>query len=175
MSSELLAIVEVDRAERVACQAADCGHSVYRRIHVVRHDGTLGVYGSDCFARLFSGLVNHEPRYGGGAGRDLTAEERRMLVENTARLIAQFEVEQQQALEQARLRREQAELLERAAAERAERAKEDADRRHAPTAAELASVEAEAKRMVRSKHDVDPDLPGWRGLVLKYQRELLGR
>jgi hypothetical protein len=175
MSSELLAIVEVDRVDRVACQAAGCGHSVYRRIHVVRHDGTLGVYGSDCFARLFSGLVNHEPRYGGGAGRDLTAEERRMLVENTARLIAQFEVEQQQALEQARLRRAQAEVLERAAAERAERAKADADRRRAPTAAELASVEEEAKRMVRAEYDVDPNLPGWRGLVLTYQRKLLGR
>lgn len=42
-AAELLAIVEVDKADRVVCQADGCGHSVYRRIHVVRHDGRLGV------------------------------------------------------------------------------------------------------------------------------------
>ena len=45
---ELLAIVDVDQAIRVVCQAESCGHGVYRRIHVVRcEDSKVRVYGSD--------------------------------------------------------------------------------------------------------------------------------
>lgn len=91
MSAELLAIVEVDKADRVACQAEGCGHGVYKRIHVVRHDGKVGVYGSDCFDKLFgSRMPNAKPRYGGGDGRELTPDERLMLVESTERLLAQW-------------------------------------------------------------------------------------
>lgn len=43
-SGTLLAVVGVEKANRVVCQAPGCGHGVYRRIHVVRHDNsTLGV------------------------------------------------------------------------------------------------------------------------------------
>lgn len=56
-SPELFAIVEVDQADRVVCQAPGCGHSVYKRIHVVRQYGQTSVYGSDCFARLFADIV----------------------------------------------------------------------------------------------------------------------
>lgn len=63
MEGELLAVVEVDKADRVVCQAAGCGHGVYRRIHLVRHgDGSLEVYGSDCFGRLFGHLANSSKR-----------------------------------------------------------------------------------------------------------------
>jgi hypothetical protein len=96
MGGQLLAVVEVDKAERVVCQAEGCGHGVFRRIHIVRHaDGSLGVYGSDCFGKLFGQLANKAPQYGSGEGRELTAEERLMLAENTERLIAQFESEHQ--------------------------------------------------------------------------------
>lgn len=44
-----------------------------------------------------------------------------------------------------------------------------------PTAAELASVETEAKELVRARYGVDPDAPGWRGLVVACQRELLAK
>lgn len=98
-----------------------------------------------------------------------------MLVENTERLLAQFETEHQQLLGAARLRREQQEKVERAAAERAERARQEAERRRPPTEAELAPYEAEAKRMVREKYGVDPNAPGWKGLVITFQRQLLGR
>ncbi len=175
--AQLLAIVEVDKAERVVCQALGCGHSVYRRIHVVRQAGRLGVYGSDCFGRLFQGLVpSTAPSYGTSEGRELTPEERRLLSENTERLIAQFEAEHRQQLEQACLRRGQQELLEGVAAARAEEARLEAERRRPPTEAEIASVEQQAKAIVREKYGVDnPDAPGWRGLVLKHARELLGR
>lgn len=153
MSAQLLAVVGVDEADRVVCQAEGCGHGVYRRIHVVRHDdGSLGVYGSGCFQRLFGRLVKKSPRYGGGEGRELTAEERQMLAGNTERLIAQFETEHQALLEQARLRREQQEKVEQAARERLERLRAERERRRTPTTptpAEIASVEREARAIVR--------------------------
>ncbi len=175
---ELLAIVEVDQVDRVVCQAEGCGHGVYRRIHVVRcEDAKVRVYGSDCFGRLFHGLIaNAPPRYGSGDGRQLTDEERAMLVANTDRLVAQFEAEHQAVLEKLRLREEERRRIAQAAAERAEAARREAERRRPPTAAELATVEAQAKAIVREKYGVDnPDAPGWRGLVLKHARELLGK
>lgn len=176
MSGQLLAVIGVEKADRVVCQAVGCGHGVYRRIHVVRHDdGKLGVYGSDCFDHLFGHLVKNSPRYSTGEGRELTSEERQMLAENTERLIAQFETEHQALLEQARLRREQQEKAEQAARERAERLRAEEERRRPPTPAEIASVEREAKAIVRQKFSVDPDAPGWRGLVLAEVRKLLGR
>lgn len=176
MNGQLLAVVGVEKADRVVCQAEGCGHGVYRRIHVVRHDdGSLGVYGSDCVSRLFGHLVESFPRYGSGEGRELTAEERQMLAENTERLIVQFEAEHQVLLEQARLRREQQAKVEQAARERAERLRAEAERRRPPTPTEIASVEAQAKAIVRQKFDVDPNAPGWRGLVLAEAHKLLGR
>lgn len=199
--AELIAIVEVDRANRVQCQAPGCGHGVYRRIHVVRNGGALGVYGSDCFGRLFAHLEKEAPRYGGGTGRELTPEERRMLVENTARLIELFEAEHQLALEEARRREEQqrkeqqrledeARAQQRAAAELAATQRDLFDqkerallqtlnvipqRRGPPTPQELASVEVQAKDIVRAKFNVDPNAPGWRGLVVAEAWKLLGR
>lgn len=173
----LLAIVEVDQADRVVCQAEGCGHGVYRRIHVVRcDDSKLRVYGSDCFGRLFNGLMpDARPRYGRGDGRHLTDEERLLLVWNTERLVAQFEAEHRVVLEQQRLGEEQRRRVEQAAVEKAEAARQEAERRSPPTAAEIASVELEAKAYVRQKYDVDPNAPGWRGLVLQRARELLGK
>lgn len=178
MTTELLAIVEVDRDERVICQAPGCGHAVYKRIHVVRHDGKLGVYGSDCFGRLFGDLgQGAAPSYGGGVGRLLTAEERLMLVQNTERLIAQFDAERQQAVERAHLQEQKLQQRQQVTwqRQRVSQTHVAPQRQPGPTQAELASVEAEAKRMVRAKYDVDPDAPGWHGLVMACQRELLGR
>ena len=176
MNGQLLAVVGVDKDARVVCQAQGCGHGVYRRIHVVRHeDGQLGVYGSECFDRLFGHLALQAPRYGSGEGRELTAEERFMLAENTERLISNFEAEHQVLLEQARLRQEQRAKVERAAAERAAQLRAEVEKRRPPSPAEIASVEREAKAIVRQKYDVDPDAPGWRGLVLAEAHKLLGR
>lgn len=183
MSVQLLAIVEVDKADRVICQADGCGHSVFRRIHIVRSaTGDLSVYGSDCFDKLFGEIVGKAPQYGGGGGRELTAEERLMLVENTERLIAQFEAEhrslveqsQSQLVEQRQSHSEQ-QHRERAEREAAHRRRVEAESNRPPTPAEIASVEREAKAIVRQKFGVDPNIPGWRGLVLVEARKLLGR
>jgi hypothetical protein len=120
----LLAVVEVPQADRVVCQAPGCKHPVYKRIHVVQKDGQLTVLGSECFKKLF-GEEHSAPSYGSGEGRLLTLEERQLLVENTARLIAQFEAEHQAALEKTRLaaeRRAQLAAEQQAAAEAAHRA-----------------------------------------------------
>ena len=98
-----------------------------------------------------------------------------MLVENTERFIAEFEAEHQSLLEQARLHREQQEQVELAARERAERLRAEEARRRPPTPGEIASVEREAKAIVRRKFGVDPDAPGWRGLVMAEARKLLER
>lgn len=91
----LLAVVEVDKADRVICQASGCGHSVYKRIHVVRDGGQTKVIGSECFKRLYGGMerVNQSPTFGSSEGRRLTEDERQALLENTERLVAQLEAE----------------------------------------------------------------------------------
>jgi len=125
-SFRLLAVVEVPQADRVVCQAPGCKHPVYKRIHVVQKDGKLTVLGSECFKKLF-GEASSTPSYGSGEGRLLTPEERQLLVENTERLISQFETEHLAALEKARLAAERQTQLaaeQQAAAEAARRAAE---------------------------------------------------
>ncbi len=183
----LLAVVEVDPQDRVVCQAPGCGHGVYKRIHIVADTaGVLHVYGADCFAKL-SGqgarAAAGGPRYGNGEGRLLNAAERALLAENTARLIELFEAERQTAIAVAaeRAAAEAAErdraaraaqaaaeqaaavaVAQRAAAERAHaRQQEDA----AMAAARRAALEREAREFVRAQYGVDPDAPGWVGLV----------
>ena len=90
----LLAIVEVDKADRIQCQAEGCGHSVYKRIHVVLTGLEFKVLGSQCYGRLYGHASSTgSPQYGSGTGRLLTAEERQVLVENTAAFIDRLETE----------------------------------------------------------------------------------
>ena len=95
--ASLIAIVGVDQDARVQCQQPGCGHSVYRRIHVVQEAGKLLVLGSTCFEKRFgaASALGHAT-YGGGAGRTLTIEERDLLMQNTAELIARFEREREE-------------------------------------------------------------------------------
>lgn len=116
----LVAVVEVDTEDRILCQADGCGHSVYKRIHVVHDRGTIKVIGSECFKRVYAGLDSQAktPQYGSSDGRILSKDERLTLLENTERLIAKLEAEH---LEAGRLRADQQESLrlesERQAAE----------------------------------------------------------
>lgn len=89
----LLAVVEVDKADRIQCQAEGCGHSVYKRIHVVLAGLEFKVLGSQCYERLYGQctLIRQAPQYGTGTGRFLTPEERLVLVENTAAFIESLE------------------------------------------------------------------------------------
>lgn len=91
----LLVVVEVDRADRVQCQAEGCGHSVYKRIHVVLAGLEFKVLGSQCYERLYgqATLTSQAPQYGTGTSRLLTQEERLILMENTAAFIEALEAE----------------------------------------------------------------------------------
>lgn len=90
----LLAVVQVEREQRVQCGQPGCGHSVWKAIHVVNEGGALLVLGSTCFGRRYGPDMNlGTPTYGGGNGRKLTPEERQLLVENTAALLVRFEEE----------------------------------------------------------------------------------
>jgi hypothetical protein len=179
--AKLLAIVEVDPADRVVCQAEGCGHSVYKRVHVVSSGGELHVYGSDCYAKLFGGNpAMARPHYGSSDARVLTDAERALLAENTARLIEQFEAERQAELEREAMRAAQRQREEREAGERAAEQQAASECRveqsrlaAAEAAAHSKAIEAEAKAYVREKYGVDPDAPGWRGLVMARVRELM--
>ena len=95
-TTKLLAIVSVEHEDRVQCGQPGCGHSIYRAIHVVRDNGSLIVLGSTCFAKRYgSAATLGTARFGtGDGGRKLTAEERMLLVDNTAELLARFEAEE---------------------------------------------------------------------------------
>ncbi len=170
----LLAVVEVPHDERVRCVAEGCGHSVYRRVHLVRIDGATQVYGSDCFARLFGSTPTGRatPKYGSGTGRRLTPEERALLIENTERLIEQFEQELQAEVAEAERRRL---LLE--ARQSLQTLPLLPQRQHAqqpparpppplPTPTQRAEAEAQARRKLAEQFPgVNLDLPGFKGLV----------
>lgn len=92
-----------------------CGHGVYAAIHVVEENGQILVLGSTCFAKRFgSASALGLPAYsaGGGNGKPLTEDERQLLTNNTAELMARFKAEHDatMAAAEARLR----ELRERA-------------------------------------------------------------
>lgn len=99
----LLTIVEVPYESRVVCRAPGCGHSVYRRVHVVRDGTDLTVLGSDCFKRLYQGITRERPLYGGGEGKPLTEAERELLQSNTAEFIERIKAEHEAVLEAQRL------------------------------------------------------------------------
>ncbi|WP_086923943.1 hypothetical protein [Variovorax sp. JS1663] len=183
MSNRLLAIVEVSPEARIACQANGCGHAVYKRIHVVSINGSLQVLGSECFKRLFGGAIGGNPAYSSSDGRRLTDAERRMLQENTAQLVAQLEAEHEAAQDPAReklQRISQSGIAREASGGPPHRFRAPlpvrqpaAPRRHlGPTPEAIRKYEAQAKIDVRAKFDVDPNLPGWRGLVLQRITEL---
>ena len=125
-SSKLMAIVEVDKAERVYCAQPGCHHTVYKAIHVVREDDRFLVLGSTCFQKRFGSLTAlGKAQHWGGNGKVLTSEERALLAENTQALLARFEAEE------ARLREE--------AEQKLQRLREELARRSLPTQAPAAA------------------------------------
>lgn len=173
---ELLAVVEVGKAQRVGCQAPGCGHGVFRRVCLVRSDDKLGVYGSDCCSRIFGrGMGLGPPKYNssGGDGRRLTEAERELLATNADLLIEQFEGERVAEEE----RRSRLLADQRARYEQDVRSREEEERakeaRKQLIKEAMAGVEGEAKAAVRRRWDVDANNPAWRGLVMGEQRRLL--
>lgn len=176
----LLAVVEVPRDERVRCAAEGCGHTVFRRVHLVRIDGVTKVYGSDCFGRLFGSTPAGRagPRYGTGAGRDLAPEERALLAENTERLIEHFEREHQAEIAEAERRRER-QAAQHARLEidwnaRRQQAQRMVERAQGPTPGQVAEAENEAREaLVRQFPNVDFGMPGNKGWVRMHARKIL--
>ncbi len=104
--ARLCAIIAVDVAHAVRCQQPGCGHRVHAAVHIVREGEEFIVLGSSCYAKRYgNNRVLGNARYGGGTGRSLTDDERRILEANTAALIAYFEEEERaaQAAEQRRI------------------------------------------------------------------------
>ncbi len=92
--ASLLAIVGVNKEQGVLCQHNGCNHRVYRNIHVVDEGGQLLVLGSTCIKKRYGVAdVLGKPSIGGTNGRQLTDEERQMLVDNTAALLERFRKE----------------------------------------------------------------------------------
>lgn len=114
----LLAVVEVDKADRIQCQAEGCGRSVYKRIHVVLAGLEFKVLGSQCYERLYGQdtLTSQTPQYGTGTGRLLTQEERLILVENTTAFIESLEAERVELERRAALKAAQQREVESARA-----------------------------------------------------------
>ncbi len=170
-SAQLLAVVDDAHDDRVRCQAVACNHSVFRRIHVVREDSGIHVYGSECFKKLFVGLptASYVPSYTSAEGRRLTDAERRLLIENTERLIQNFAAEYE-----AELALKAALVVERVTPPPVSAPAPPPQSQPIVSPAARAAAEAQAKANVRSKYGVNPELPGWRGLVLYEMKRLLG-
>jgi len=162
-SPSLLAVVEVPYADRVRCSAQGCGHSVYRRVHLVREASVTRVYGSDCFSRHFGSthLARSSPHYSSVAGRALTPEERQLLINNTERLIELFEAERLAAIAKVESRRvpppPERPLVTLTV---------PVQQKLEPSREQRGAAEIEARRNLAEKFPgVDLSLPGFKGLL----------
>ncbi len=101
ISAVLRAIVSVRYEDRISCQQPGCGHSVYRRVHVVHEAGKTILLGSTCFSKRYGDPdALGAPQHGGGGGDgiELTEEQRQILVENTEALLSHYDQLREQKL-----------------------------------------------------------------------------
>lgn len=183
-NARLLTVVEVDEDNKILCQAPGCGHAVYKRVHVVENAGSLTVLGSDCFRRLHGSLEKAaiRPRYGLSDGRRLTEIERQMLLENTQRFMELLETEWQ-GQEQGRSATDptsHSKSEQQGEASRQKTSRQvDAHKVRQPRLSyqewlanltvdeqkAFAKVRSQARDMIQQKYGIDPDLPGFVGMV----------
>ena len=57
---EFLAVIEIPKLKRILCQAEGCGHSVYKRVHIIKKNNQIEVYGSECAKKLFGTWLKRE-------------------------------------------------------------------------------------------------------------------
>ena len=160
--AQLIAIVEVDEEVGIRCQAPDCNHFVFRKIHVLRSAGAVKVVGSSCFRQfyLIEGQAKPAPLFTTRSGRTLSTEERRLLAEDVERMVLRFE--SQHVLSQI-------EGGPKSDKPRQKRRPSLTD----PLALVRPDIVALAKRNVAAKLGVDPNLPGWRGHLLEAVKAIL--
>jgi len=142
----LLSIVEVPKHKRVRCQAEGCGHPVYKRIHVVDVDGALTVLGSECFKRAYGLHVSQKPAYGSGSGsgEPLSDAEAELLIHNTQEFI---------------------DSLKRAHMDAQPPIEDDSGEAQEVTYAHSYEGCLEEIRREFKGRGLNPDIPGWAGLV----------
>lgn len=167
----LLGVVEVERDQRIRCQAPGCKHSVYRAIHLVDLDGRLQLYGSQCCGKLFGWTSKSRGASYTTTERRLSPEERLQLEANTAELVEKLKGEHE-----ARLARvQEQERIAEASRSVVGSARHRPSQRRGPLMGTVLppDIERQAKEIVRQKYQVDPDLAGWRGLVIQAAREIM--
>ena len=165
-SFSLLAVLEVDEGAGIRCQSPGCKHPVFKSIHVLRSAEGLALFGSSCFKKLYRGKPESKllPLYTAKSGRLLTSAEQSLLAENTQALITRLE---------------RAWLLQSI-----EGASAGVSPRNRPKAKTLSTradplsnvppeLIAAAKRQVAATKGVDPNLPGWRSLVVDAVKDIL--
>lgn len=89
-SPELLIIVEIPKDKKVLCQAVGCGRAIYRRVHVVKNNGKIEIYGEDCSAKLFGKIPN---KFSGINNKDevlLTENDVEKLLNNTHEFLLEM-------------------------------------------------------------------------------------
>jgi hypothetical protein len=96
-----LAIIAVDKADRVQCQCNGCGKGIFAAIHMVAlPDNEIQCWGSDCYA-YEAGLAHvsaMKPMFPFLNGRRLTEAEREQLRSNRQRLVEQFKAQHEAEL-----------------------------------------------------------------------------
>jgi hypothetical protein len=149
----LLAIIEVDREERIRCQAPGCNHPVYKRIHVVHAGGAFTAVGSECYRRLCGTGRPQEsrPRLGFVDWKKLNDEERRLLSENTRRFVEMLQQKYPDLVNQP--------STESTVGAAQKLSLDDLD------PALVRELEEQVKTKLRNESFIDPELPGWRGWV----------
>lgn len=168
----LLGVVEVERNSRIRCQAPGCNHAVYKAIHLVEVDRRLILLGSQCCGKLFGWTSRSRSASYTTGERRLSAEERGQLETNTSELLQKLKTEHEARLERAKERQRIAEASRSVIG--TARNRQPAVRRQLGTTIP-AAVERQAKEIVRAKYQIDPDLAGWRGLVLQAAREIMNK
>lgn len=171
---ELLGVFEVDKEKRVRCQAPGCNHAVYKAVHLLSMEGEFKLYGSECCKKLFGWTSKTQAASHTSGERRLTDEEREQLLTNTAELLAKLKVEQAQlhASNQEKLKGLKAAFATKTTVVGTGRGR--AERKSLGTVLDP-DIERQAKEAVRLKHGVDPDLAGWRGLVLAEAKQVASK
>lgn len=147
---ELLTIVEVTKSKKVVCQHDTCGRSVYKRIHVIRVDRKIKVFGSECYKKLYGKIHASKkitPIYGSDTGILLSEDERKLLLENTEELLSQLVTKYAQAKKEIKNQKEAEGYSNASDAELREFALE------------------KTKEDFRKNKNLNPNLPGWIGWV----------
>ena len=81
---EFLAVIEIPKSKRILCQAEGCGHTVYKRVHIIKQNNVIGVYGSECAKKIFGTWLKSEtPSLTSISGVKLSDSDLDLLRENT--------------------------------------------------------------------------------------------